>query len=69
MFLSQNYMKRLDNSAIEIVTLKPENISNHCLSQEKKQLDYRMFLLYVEGHSTVNAVYKVSNFTTTSFCF
>jgi len=36
MFLSQNYLKRLDNSAIEIVTLKPQNISNPFLKKGNK---------------------------------
>lgn len=44
MFLSQNYMKRLDNSAIEIVTLKPHNISNLFLNK-RKRVDYMSFLL------------------------
>lgn len=38
MFLSQNYIKRLDNSTIEIVTLKPQNISNPFLNKSTSGL-------------------------------
>lgn len=68
MFLSQNYMKRLGNSAIEIVTLKPHNISNTFLNK-RKRVDYMSFLLnptvtyeWNRGYSTVNIVKKFNIF-------
>lgn len=58
MFLSQNYIKRLDNSTIEIVTLKPQNISNPFLNKSTSGLDD----VFTESNSSTVNIVKKSTF-------